>query len=338
MHRASTELVRQSGTPPQRANRVASAVATVPPERTRTITHKTYEPQGFLDRLINGPRRPKVTREVVPLSAGEIAQQTLELQQFEARSEAIDHQRELATYRHYGDLKQEEVRILGFEQQASQLRVALLDLIYQFEAAQRLWPEKEAAARTRIETENVVAQTELVRAKAALVRAEREVAQEDLALKAVAAPAPPARAPKPPTVVRRAKTDDQLRNLAQAYTMAALTENVKPETWDERWLPRAGAIFLERYLRTKDRDVAEKDTYASVLHNLRMENSGELTIDMDEAREDYQHFLQMQEQARKLGYLNELRSTFTQYNRPGGEDVFADSNVTPINADAPRRR
>jgi hypothetical protein len=338
MHRASTELVRQSGTPPQRANRVASAVATVPPERTRTITHKTYEPQGFLDRLINGPRRAKVTREVVPLSATEIAQQTLELQQFEARSEAIDHERELATYRHYGNLKEAEVRILDFEEQAAQRRIALLDLNYQFEAAQRLWPEKEAAARTRIETENVVAQTELVRAKAALVRAEREVAQEELALKAAASPAPAARPPKQPTVLRRPKTEDQLRNLAQAHTMAALTGNVKPETWDERWLPRAGATFLERYMRTKDREMAEKDTYASVLHNLRMENSGELTIDMDEAREDYRHFLQMDEQARKLGYLNELHSTFTHYNRPGGEDVFADSNVTPITIDTSRRR
>lgn len=214
------------------------------------------------------------------------------------------------------------MRFLGYEKLAAKERIEILDLYYEFDAGQRLWPEKEAAALAVVQTQQVKANTDLVRAQNELQKALNEQAALRPAVAHV--PQPKKRQFGEP------KADDLLRSHAKSFTNKAVIGSVEPLTWDDRWLPRAGSTFIECYMRTQDRKQAEKDTYESILHNLRLENAGEIYMDLDHARGEYRHFLDLEEQARKMGYLDQIRETFTAYNRPGGNDVFASSNVTPI--------
>jgi hypothetical protein len=198
-------------------------------------------------------------------------------------------------------------------------------LHYRFDAGQRLWPQKEAAALVEVETQQLRAETIRVRAENELLKAQLEQA----ALKPQPVVTNEEHAPRQRAFGER-KSDDLLRSHAKSFTNKAVIGCVDPVTWDDRWLPRAGATFIESYMRTLDRARAEKDTYESILLNLRLENAGEIYIDLDQARGEFRHFLDLEEQARKMGYLDKIRDTFTAYNRPGGDDVFAGTNVKPI--------
>jgi hypothetical protein len=331
MKKETAELVRSIGVPPRPHNRVQSAIAGTRQTLTKTITTKETPAQGFFDRFFNGTRPPTVTTTVVPLSDIEIIERELEKQRIGADSARIDRADELDVARHFGDIKEQEVRSLKYEAIASRERIEIVNLHYEFDAAQRLWPEKEAAALASIQTEQVRAQTELVKAQNEHLKALRE--QAALQPVDVREALPPAR-----RAFGQGKSDDVLRNLAQSYTNRAVIGSVEPKTGDDRWLPRAGATFIERYMRTNDRELAVTDTYQSVLHNLRLENAGEIVMDMDQARGEYQHFLDLEDQARQLGVLDKARNTFESYNRPGGADVFTRPNVTPIDIETAKRR
>ena len=57
---------------------------------------------------------------------------------------------------------------------AAQHRIDILDLHYAFDAGQRLWAQKEAAALCEVQTQQVTAQTKLVRAQNELLKAQLE--------------------------------------------------------------------------------------------------------------------------------------------------------------------
>ncbi|MFZ2493222.1 MAG: hypothetical protein WA208_17215 [Thermoanaerobaculia bacterium] len=322
------DLVRSIGIPPRPVNRVGNAVSSARKEFTKSITTTVQPQQGIVDRFLNGTREPITTTTVVPLTSYELGQMELDCQTLEHQSSRLARQDELEWVQHYGNVKEQEVRCLGYEREAAGIRLELLDLHLNYDAAQRLWPEREAEALADIQTKRLVAETRQVRAQAELLKAQQEYA---------------ALQPEPKKEIRasqrpfgEAKSDDLLRSLAQSYTNSAVIGAVEPKTWDDRWLPRGGSTFIERFMRTQDRKLAESDTYASILHNLRLENAGELVMDLDQARREYQHFLDLEEQARKMGFLDEIRTTFNSYNRGGGADVFTRSNVTPIDVEQRR--
>jgi hypothetical protein len=325
MSDSTKELVRGIGLPPRPKNRVSDAIAAGRPPRTRTETTTHYPQQGFVDRFLNGPAQPVVTTTEIPLTDLELGQHALEKQRVCYESVQLAQAEELRAVEHYGDLKEQEVRILSYEKIAAHERIEILDLHYRFDAGQRLWPQKEAAALAEVETQQLRAETIRVRAENELLKARLEQA----ALKPQPVVTNEEYAPRPRVFGER-KSDDLLRSYAKSFTNKAVIGCVDPVTWDDRWLPRAGATFIESYMRTLDRARAEKDTYESILHNLRLENAGEIYIDLDQARGEFRHFLDLEEQARKMGYLDKIRDTFTAYNRPGGDDVFAGTNVKPI--------
>jgi hypothetical protein len=304
------------------------------------------EPQSLFDRLVNGKKNGHWTTEteVVPLSQSEIANQALGSIRLEYEAEQLRRANELAAYRHHGDLAEQGVRILGYEKQAHELRLDLLDLNCRYEATARQWPDREATETARILEERYKAEERMLAARNARdLRALRNEVEFQKTKKALGL------IPDNDNVIIDVTDEvkprvaplahDQLRAFAARITEAAVAGTITPNiTRQTRWHARAGCTYLERVMRTDgDFQTAREDTYQAVLGWLDDENRGRYSPTIDDARWDYESYLELRRQAEANGLFNKVMKEWRKTGQRGGDDVFASddapayaSNVTRI--------
>lgn len=141
------------------------------------------EPQGLIDKILHGAHKPLQMTKVIDMTDLDIASEAVAIQQLDKDSSKLNHEKHLDFLRAFRDGIGVETQYKSLLKTSRALDIDLINLSHQIDAAQQLYPEKEAAALIDVQTERIDAETRLLEAQRRNAEAQQRFTTSRIAAK-----------------------------------------------------------------------------------------------------------------------------------------------------------